>query len=237
MMLATLSVFVSVWPRGLSVCLGVHADLHAQHHDGQDVHAFGGVGVGFRTCAWHVNMVTQNRRRVPYSFGSNARFGRVACFSGALSLDPTLPLQCPAWQASRVASSFLEVDPLHLDSLVDVLTCPVDPIVACVQEEPWPLRFSDLPATLPLPCGVWCSIFRRAVGKRWGSLRVLASAALVLSTRCLRRMRLVTCPCLCFCKRHGRAASAVQPLATGQSKVPEQTASRAQLDVQEEIEM
>ena len=58
-----------------------------------------------------------------------------------------------------IFASFFRVDPLYLDSLVDVITTPADPVLALVQETVlsqcrWPLRFgttlawSGFPVTL-----------------------------------------------------------------------------------------
>ena len=95
-----------------------------------------------------------------------------------------------------ILEAFFRVDVLYLDSLVDVLTTPSDPVLAFVQETVlsecrWPLRFAELPSTLPLLWSVWTSMYRRALRRRGSSLKVLASAALVLSSRCLRHLVLV----------------------------------------------
>ena len=101
-----------------------------------------------------------------------------------------------------VLRPFLEVDARYLDSLHDILTRPQDPpdpLVsfvqdASLQEERFPLQFREVPAKLPVLWGVWCDIYSRALHQRGVVLRMLSSAALVLSMRCLRCMALLS-PC------------------------------------------
>lgn len=61
-------------------------------------------------------------------------------------------------------SQFVVVDTLYLDSLVEVLTSPVDPIALFVPEtvlleDRWPLCFSDRwSSCLPMLWSVWCLV-------------------------------------------------------------------------------
>ena len=111
----------------------------------------------------------------------------------------------------RILHGFFRVDPGYLDSLVEVLTTPADPAVGFVQEAVlsecrWPLRFGDLPSTLPQLWSVWTSVYKRALDVRGPSLKVLACAALVLSRRCLRHL-LQLAPASSAMGTHGMALS------------------------------
>ena len=88
-----------------------------------------------------------------------------------------------------VLRPFLEVDARYLDSLHDILTRPQDFVHdASLQEERFPLQFREVSAKLPVLWGVWCDIYSRALHQRGVVLRMLSSAALVLSMRRLRCM-------------------------------------------------